>query len=108
VTSRIGYLRLHGRNAANWFREDASRDARYDYLYRETELRPLADAARRIAHAADETFVIQNNHFRGKALVNALQLRRMLGGDRPPAPAALVAAYPDLAPSVCSEPGRLF
>ena len=108
VTSPVGYLRLHGRNAADWFREDAGRDARYDYLYDEGELRSLADAAREIAHAADETFVIQNNHFRGKALVNALQMRRMLGGGRPPAPATLVSAYPELASSVSSEPGRLF
>jgi uncharacterized protein YecE (DUF72 family) len=28
VTSPIGYLRLHGRNAAMWFKEEAGRDAR--------------------------------------------------------------------------------
>ena len=33
VTADVAYLRLHGRNTADWFRPDAGRDARYDYLY---------------------------------------------------------------------------
>lgn len=108
VTARVGYLRLHGRNAANWFREDAGRDARYDYLYGKGELRAMADLAREIAKSAAEVFLIQNNHFRGQALVNALELQHLLGRGRPPAPASLVSAYPRLADAVASEPGRLF
>lgn len=27
----VGYIRMHGRNHENWFREDAERDARYDF-----------------------------------------------------------------------------
>lgn len=107
VTSPVAYLRLHGRNAADWFREDAGRDARYDYLYGEDELRSLAEVAREISRPAAVTFVVQNNHFRGQALVNALQLRGLLGGTRPTAPAELVARYPELAAYVSSPP-RLF
>jgi uncharacterized protein YecE (DUF72 family) len=43
VTSAIGYLRLHGRNAAAWFAEDANRDRRYDYRYTDEELAELVE-----------------------------------------------------------------
>ena len=38
------YMRLHGRNAAQWWRHDKSED-RYNYLYSSAELRELADTA---------------------------------------------------------------
>ena len=43
ATGPVGYVRLHGRNYRDWFREDAGRDARYDYLYTEDELDPWLD-----------------------------------------------------------------
>ena len=39
------YLRLHGRNAAQWWTHENSED-RYNYLYTADELEPLAEAAR--------------------------------------------------------------
>jgi len=108
VTGRLAYLRLHGRNRADWFREDAGRDARYDYLYSAAELRPLARAARQMALRAEEVYVIQNNHFRGQALANALQMKRILQGGAPAAPAELVLACPQLAGEVTAERSRLF
>ena len=33
VTSPIGYVRVHGRNYKEWFRESANVRERYDYLY---------------------------------------------------------------------------
>ena len=108
VTGRIAYMRLHGRNKANWFRPDAGRDARYDYLYTGAELAGLADAARRMAERAAELYVIQNNHFRGQALVNALQMKHLIQGQRPRAPEELVATYPHLAAQVVAERTRLF
>jgi hypothetical protein len=33
-------MRVHGRNYSDWFRKDAGRDARNDYLYEPAELRP--------------------------------------------------------------------
>ncbi len=108
VTSGLAYLRLHGRNAENWFREDAGRDARYDYLYSPAEIDGLAETARRLARAAESTLVVQNNHFRGQALVNALQLRRRLHGARPAAPEGLVRAYPVLEADVDPERASLF
>jgi uncharacterized protein YecE (DUF72 family) len=107
-TSRLAYLRLHGRNAADWFREGAGRDARYDYLYSEDEVRDLAVLARALAEGAEEMFVVQNNHFRGQALVNALQMKHRIEATRPAAPAELVRSYPALAASVVEDQSRLF
>lgn len=108
VTGPLAYLRLHGRNAAEWFRPDAGRDARYDYLYSATQLQELAAAARRMADTAEQLVVVQNNHFRGKALANALQMKSLLQDGRPAAPEGLVAVYPDLEADVRVERTRLF
>lgn len=108
VTARIAYFRLHGRNATNWFREDAGRDARYDYLYSLEELLPLAESVRGMACAAESVVVVQNNHFRGQALANALQMKRLLQGGRPAAPQELVDAYPSLESDVVTERRTLF
>jgi uncharacterized protein YecE (DUF72 family) len=108
VTGPLAYARLHGRNARDWFRPDAGRDARYDYRYGREELSQFAAVAREMAEIAPELFVIQNNHFRGQALVNALQLRHLLEERSPDAPPELVAAYPDLEPDVHLDQGRLF
>jgi uncharacterized protein YecE (DUF72 family) len=108
VSGPVGYLRLHGRNRADWFRPDAGRDARYDYLYAGDEMAELAGAARTMAAKAEELFIVQNNHFRGQALVNALQIKRLLQNSWPPAPQELVLAYPQLEDEVEIQRTRLF
>lgn len=95
VTSPVGYVRLHGRNYDQWFDGD-NRDDRYNYLYTETELAGWKDKIQRIAHKAEVTYVITNNHFESKAGVNGLQLKHMLTGQRVKAPATLLQHYPDL------------
>ena len=108
ATSRLAYVRLHGRNADAWFREDAGRDERYDYRYRRDELHEVAERVGRLAATAESVVVVHNNHFRGQAVANALQLRGMVEGTRPLAPTPLVTAFPDLS-EVCSiEQERLF
>ena len=94
VTARVGYLRLHGRNYQNWFREDAGRDARYDYLYTKEEIRDLSGLAQKIKQSAEETYVITNNHFRGQGLVNALDILEELDARPPAVPPLLAASYP--------------
>lgn len=95
-TGKIGYLRLHGRNKAAWFDSKAGRDQKYDYLYDPREIEQLAARASRIAVEHDETYVITNNHFSGKAMVNALELLEQLRARKPLAPPDLVRAYPHL------------
>jgi uncharacterized protein YecE (DUF72 family) len=89
-------LRLHGRNARAWFDPRAGRDQKYDHLYAPEEVHELAQLARRLASGADETFVITNNHFSGKAVANALELLGELGAAPLLGPAELLAAYPRL------------
>jgi uncharacterized protein YecE (DUF72 family) len=96
VTSRIGYMRLHGRNYATWFKEGAGRDARYDYLYTKEEIREVSRLIRTIRQDAEETYAITNNHFRGQALVNAIEILEELGTEPPAVPPLLAQHYSQL------------
>ena len=105
-TGPLGYLRLHGRNEAAWFDAKAGRDQRYDYLYGRDELFRLAETARRLASGTDETYVITNNHFAGKAVANAIELRAELEGEPALAPRSLVRQYPRLGDVTRPEAGQ--
>lgn len=96
TTSGIGYVRLHGRNYGNWFREQAPRDDRYNYLYSLDELDPWITRIREVAKQTKESYVITNNHFLGKAVVNALEIKSVLDGNKVPAPLPLFEKYPQL------------
>ncbi len=96
VTSRVGYLRCHGRNYQDWFREGAGRDARYNYLYSEEELDQQQDLIRVLEERASEVYAVYNNHYRGQAAVNALQLRDRIQGKSIRVPEPLAKAYPAL------------
>lgn len=103
TTSQVGYVRLHGRNYQDWFREKAPRDDRYNYLYSIEELEPWITRIKEIAKKTQESYVITNNHFRGQAVVNALELKATLKEERVPAPAPLFDKYPALADSAMPE-----
>ena len=100
VTSAIGYIRLHGRNYQNWFREEANVVERYDYLYSRDELDPWVERIKEVAEKARQTFVITNNHARGQSLVNAFEIMAQLEEERVPGPAKLIETYPRLVESV--------
>lgn len=80
-TDPLCYIRLHGRNAAQWWTHTNSED-RYDYLYAPTELAPFAEAA---LHADSDSqgrgrvLVYLNNHASAKAVANAALLRHQIG-----------------------------
>jgi uncharacterized protein YecE (DUF72 family) len=97
------YFRLHGRNAANWFAA-TGRDARYDYLYTPAELEAIAVRVEAAAQRVPLLFLVTNNHFRGQAAVNALQLRARLLGRPVPVPPRLLASYPALAAVAAPPP----
>lgn len=101
VTSPMGYVRLHGRNADDWKQEFGRPEkpvARHDYLYRASELAEWKDRIGQVHPYAALTFVFTNNDIGGKAVVNALQLSHLLGDERLRAPASLIGRYPvDLA-----------
>ena len=97
TTSTLGYVRLHGRNYQNWFREKAVRDERYNYLYSALELEPWIVRVKEVAKQVKETYVITNNHFLGKAVVNALEIKSTIEERQVPAPLPLFEKYPQLA-----------
>jgi len=99
VTGPVAYYRFHGRNAAKWFGPDTSNEERYDYLYREKELDPWVERIRegRKRRPESNAFAILNNHFRGQAVANALQLQQMLSGELRAAPESLRETYPAIA-----------
>jgi uncharacterized protein YecE (DUF72 family) len=78
ATTRTGYVRLHGRNAATWWNQEKGGD-RYDYLYPPRELEPWAERIGRLAEATDTVYVFANNCHLGQSVVNALQLSQCLG-----------------------------
>ena len=102
TTSPVGYIRLHGRNYQNWFREKAPRDERYNYLYSFDELDPWLERIKEVAKQTRKTYVITNNHFRGQAVVNAIEIEAALKEKRVPAPEPLFGVYPRLSESAIS------
>jgi uncharacterized protein YecE (DUF72 family) len=96
LTSRLGYFRFHGRNYKNWWHGD--RESRYDYLYPSAQQVELLSDVNEVAEKAALTFVVYNNHFGGKSLVNALEMKRALGGKiEEELPEGLLELRPDLA-----------
>lgn len=78
VTARdTAYLRLHGRNSRDWF-SGQGRDARYDYSYSASELGRLGEVVARLKEQARKVFVSGNNHYKGAAVKNLLQLKEIL------------------------------
>ena len=91
------YMRLHGRNAAQWWKHDKSED-RYNYLYTADELREFAETATAAKELVKKSYLYANNHFSSKSVVNAVMLKAQLGqpveGEYPE---ELVGKYPELA-----------
>lgn len=96
VTGTRGYLRAHGRRRETWFEFGEDRHSRYDYLYTPEELAELAGRVRELLEKAPEVYVIFNNHPRGQAVANALELAHLLTGKTWPLPACLLHSFPRL------------
>jgi uncharacterized protein YecE (DUF72 family) len=101
------YLRLHGRNAAQWWRHEKSED-RYNYLYSTQELKPFAAAAQTAAKQVRKAYLYANNHFSAKSVANAAILKHQLGqpleGEYPE---EFVEQYPELKGIVKTLPPTL-
>jgi uncharacterized protein YecE (DUF72 family) len=96
VTSEIGYIRLHGRNYKDWFRKEAGRDDRYNYLYSSSELEEWVQKIKKMKDKSRQIYVIANNHYRGQAATNALQLKSMYYEKKVKVPEQLLLNYPEL------------
>lgn len=88
VTSpALSVMRLHGRNRATWLKPGlASSQDRFDYLYRETELKSLGEVALTLQQAAKDVHMLMNNNRANYAVQNAMDLKRLFSDDPlPPA-----------------------
>jgi uncharacterized protein YecE (DUF72 family) len=111
-TPALYYLRLHGRNAAQWWDHAESED-RYNYFYSPEELTAIANTVREMLPAArmrpgeiaKKAYLFLNNHFSAQSVANAVTLKKML--DEPVTarmPAEMVERFPDLAGIVATLP----
>jgi uncharacterized protein YecE (DUF72 family) len=91
------YLRLHGRNAAQWWKHDNSED-RYNYLYSAAELAPFAEAVKEATRReVKKAYLYANNHFSAKSAANAAILKHQVGQAVPgDYTGEMVKRYPDL------------
>ncbi len=96
TNAQFSYVRLHGRNYKNWFKEDAGRDERYNYLYAKGELGEWIERIKNLGKKNDKVYIITNNHYRGQALANALQIKNMITGKKLDIPYDLIRQYPVL------------
>lgn len=69
ITGRIAYIRWHGRGDRPW----------YYYEYREEELIEWVPKLEKLAYDVEVVYGYFNNHFRGFAPKNALQMLKLLG-----------------------------
>jgi uncharacterized protein YecE (DUF72 family) len=90
------YVRLHGRNAAQWWDHAATED-RYNYLYTPEELEPFVDVAEAAAALGKKLYLYAKNHFAGNAVANAAQVRARLGKPvEAPFPRTFLERFPQL------------
>lgn len=76
VTSDLAYFRLHGRNTEMWWIGDS--ETRYNYLYSPGEILELSLKVNTISEQVRHAFVFFNNHWRGYAPRNAVDMLRAL------------------------------
>lgn len=96
VTAPFSYVRLHGRNKQDWFRENAGRDDRYNYCYSFEELGEWISRINSLAAESETLFVIANNHFKGQAFANAIELKHYFTGGAVSVPPPMFDIYPQL------------
>jgi uncharacterized protein YecE (DUF72 family) len=94
------YLRLHGRNASQWWKHDKAED-RYNYLYSADELQEFTDTIDAARHIVKKAYLYTNNHFSAQSVANAVMIKKQLGepieGEYSQ---AFVERYPDTADAV--------
>jgi uncharacterized protein YecE (DUF72 family) len=72
TTADHSFIRFHGRNIKGHYW--------YNYLYTKEELRPWVGKIEQVKKDTKVLRVYFNNHYGGKAIVNALQFKEMTSG----------------------------
>ena len=76
LTADTAYFRFHGRNAEMWWKGD--NETRYKYLYSTEEIEELAEKVKSAAKDSKLLFALFNNHWRGYAPRNAVDMLKTL------------------------------
>jgi uncharacterized protein YecE (DUF72 family) len=96
LTSPVGVLRLHGRNAQGFLKqlrgEQPSVAEKYGYLYDEAELGAIVDRGRSLDGRARRVYFELNNNAGDAPAINAIQILELLG-QTPPDRAAVEAEW---------------
>jgi uncharacterized protein YecE (DUF72 family) len=91
------YMRLHGRNAKQWWTHEKAED-RYNYLYTAPEISEFAETVDAARQLVKKLYLYTNNHFSAKSVANAAMIKKQLGepleGEYPE---AFLSTYPELA-----------
>lgn len=73
----MSYFRLHGRNYKSWFSNEG-RNARYNYDYNAIELNQIAQKIKKLKDITKKIFISGNNHYKGSAIKNLIELKKVL------------------------------
>ena len=76
LTSPIGYLRFHSRDASKWY--EGGGKERYNYLYSRDELEEWAPKVQELNDEAEGVYIFFNNCHAGHAAVNAEEFKALL------------------------------
>ncbi len=76
-TTDSGYIRFHGRNAANWWKS-AEAYMRYDHMYDQDELIPWIPRIKKLSSATKKSYIYFNNHYKAQAVKSAELLQNLL------------------------------
>jgi uncharacterized protein YecE (DUF72 family) len=71
ITTNQSFIRFHGRNTKGIYW--------YNYLYSEQELKPWVEKVNQIREQTKILRIYFNNHYGAKAVVNAMQFKKMIG-----------------------------
>ena len=80
LTTEDAYVRFHGRNGANWWGQGGG--DRYDYDYREDELKEWLRKITELADQARRTYLFFNNCHAGQAARNAKLMQELVRQQR--------------------------
>jgi uncharacterized protein YecE (DUF72 family) len=72
------YMRLHGRNAKEWWTHEKAED-RYNYLYTEPEVSEFVETLDAARQLVKKLYLYTNNHFSAKSVANAAMIKKQLG-----------------------------
>ncbi len=78
VTSDIAYVRFHGRNKATWKATGEKASERFDWYYKENELREWLPRIRSLQEEAEEVDILFNTNNQDQGPRNALLLAGLL------------------------------